>query len=316
MFKYEYDVFWVAYASVNNVEAVTEAQSKKTLNIKKAEWSETANDWNTDELTIDNIRYKRYNGVWKIWNGRLYTGREYDAELKLYYNRARYYSPDLGKFISRDPIDITDDVNLYAYVGNNGVMFVDRMGLSKILIITILWKESSNYWGEIIDYSNRSWWLIDTINWVNDYDSNKYITKLYKSDHYGISIDLATDYIISMEWKYDNLVIVWHSLWWDNAVNITNNLNADNIDVDLLITLDIKAFYENDTIYDNVLTAINYYQNNDEFPRNWEDLEKAFFNDTTYLENYLIEEVNWEKVYHTTIDNALSDVLLNLIKQY
>jgi RHS repeat-associated protein len=61
----------------------------------------------------------------------LYTGREYDAELKLYYNRARYYSPDLGRFISRDPIDITDDVNLYGYVGNNGVNYTDPSGMAK-----------------------------------------------------------------------------------------------------------------------------------------------------------------------------------------
>ena len=115
--QYEYDTFWVAYASVNNVEAVTTAGNKKTLSIKKAKWSETSNGWDSDELTIDNIRYKRYNAKWKIGNTRLYTGREYDAELKLYYNRARYYSPDLGRFISRDPIDISDDVNLYGYVG-------------------------------------------------------------------------------------------------------------------------------------------------------------------------------------------------------
>jgi hypothetical protein len=43
----------------------------------------------------------------------MYTGREYDRGLKLYYNRARYYDPKLARFISRDPIDIADDVNLY-----------------------------------------------------------------------------------------------------------------------------------------------------------------------------------------------------------
>ena len=143
--QYEYDVFWTAYANVNNVEAVTEAQDNKTLNIKESEWSETDSEWNSDEITIDNIRYKRYNGVWKIWNTRLYTGREYDAELKLYYLRARYYSPDLWRFISRDPIDVADDVNLYAYVGNNGVMFVDRRGMAKDLIDLIFSKISSGY---------------------------------------------------------------------------------------------------------------------------------------------------------------------------
>lgn len=66
-----------------------------------------------------------------IGNTRMYTGREYDRGLKLYYNRARYYDPKLARFISRDPIDIADDVNLYAYVGNSSVMFVDLMGTDK-----------------------------------------------------------------------------------------------------------------------------------------------------------------------------------------
>ncbi|MBT3726833.1 RHS repeat-associated core domain-containing protein, partial [bacterium] len=49
----------------------------------------------------------------------------------LYYNRARYYSPEMGRFIGRDPIDVGDDVNLYRYCGNNGVRFVDPMGTDK-----------------------------------------------------------------------------------------------------------------------------------------------------------------------------------------
>jgi RHS repeat-associated protein len=53
----------------------------------------------------------------------------------LYYLRARYYNPDLGRFISRDPIDISDDVNLYSYVGNNSIGFVDRNGLTKDSLI-------------------------------------------------------------------------------------------------------------------------------------------------------------------------------------
>jgi RHS repeat-associated protein len=83
----------------------------------------------------------------------MYTGREYaltegskppwgvNRGLKLYYNRARYYNPQLARFISRDPIYIADDVNLYAYVGNNSVMFVDLMGTEKILILLTIDKE-------------------------------------------------------------------------------------------------------------------------------------------------------------------------------
>ena len=43
-----------------------------------------------------------------------------------YYNkscfkRARYYDSEIGRFISRDTIWQIDDINLYTYVGNNGV---------------------------------------------------------------------------------------------------------------------------------------------------------------------------------------------------
>ena len=59
-----------------------------------------------------------------------YTGREND-NTGLYYYRARYYSPELKRFISEDPIGLAGgDVNLYGYVGNNPVNQTDSMGLS------------------------------------------------------------------------------------------------------------------------------------------------------------------------------------------
>jgi RHS repeat-associated protein len=61
-----------------------------------------------------------------------YTGREFDAETGLYYYRARYYSADLGRFLEPDPIGFGDGMNVYAYVGNNPINFVDPLGLSKV----------------------------------------------------------------------------------------------------------------------------------------------------------------------------------------
>jgi RHS repeat-associated protein len=60
-----------------------------------------------------------------------YTGRENDGS-GLYFYRARYYRPQQHRFLSGDPIDIRPDaVNLYAYVGNNPLGFVDPFGLAR-----------------------------------------------------------------------------------------------------------------------------------------------------------------------------------------
>ncbi|GAA6623079.1 putative Ig domain-containing protein [Scytonema sp. NUACC26] len=59
-----------------------------------------------------------------------FTGREFDSETGLYYNRARYYDANLGRFISQDPIGFGgEDSNLYRYVSNNPVNAIDPSGL-------------------------------------------------------------------------------------------------------------------------------------------------------------------------------------------
>jgi RHS repeat-associated protein len=63
-------------------------------------------------------------------NPYTYTSREYDPESGLYYYRARYYDAKIGRFLQTDPIGFAGgDVNLYAYVANNPINFVDPLGL-------------------------------------------------------------------------------------------------------------------------------------------------------------------------------------------
>ena len=59
-----------------------------------------------------------------------YTGRQYDSETGLWQYRARYYHPQLGQFVSTDPIGTKDDPNLYLYVGQDPVNRVDPTGLA------------------------------------------------------------------------------------------------------------------------------------------------------------------------------------------
>jgi RHS repeat-associated protein len=57
-----------------------------------------------------------------------FTSREKDGS-GLYYYRARYYHPELQRFISEDPIGLAaGDPNLFAYVYNNPTNFVDPSG--------------------------------------------------------------------------------------------------------------------------------------------------------------------------------------------
>ena len=56
-----------------------------------------------------------------------FTGKDFDEETGLYYFNARWYDPELGRFISVDPIK--DGVNWYVYCSNNPLIFVDPTGL-------------------------------------------------------------------------------------------------------------------------------------------------------------------------------------------
>ena len=72
------------------------------------------------------------NQTGSVVNPYRFTGREYDEESGLYYYRARYYGPSLGRFLSPDPIGFAGGINLYTYVQNNSVNLADPLGLEEL----------------------------------------------------------------------------------------------------------------------------------------------------------------------------------------
>ncbi|SOO32235.1 Rhs family protein [Xanthomonas citri pv. fuscans] len=93
-----------------------------------------------------------------------YTGREKDLN-GLYYYRARYYRPQWGRFISEDPIRLAGGVNVYAYVSNAPLNFVDPLGLRKRspsneakrqqIALWALGKNGSDAWGYYKNHSSQ-----------------------------------------------------------------------------------------------------------------------------------------------------------------
>ena len=81
----------------------------------------------------DDVR--NVGGISSVGNPYLFTGRRFEPETGLYFYRARYMSPVLGRFISRDPIGTWGDEgnvgNAYAYVGNRPNTARDPFGLDQ-----------------------------------------------------------------------------------------------------------------------------------------------------------------------------------------
>ena len=66
-------------------------------------------------------------------NNRIrYTGQQYDELTEQYYLRARYYNPVAGRFMQEDVYQ-GDGLNLYAYCGNNPVVYYDPSGYASTL---------------------------------------------------------------------------------------------------------------------------------------------------------------------------------------
>jgi RHS repeat-associated protein len=61
-----------------------------------------------------------------------YTGKSHDADLGLTYFGARYFDPEIGRFMSPDPVGFVEDnpmsFNRYLYVNNNPYKYVDPDG--------------------------------------------------------------------------------------------------------------------------------------------------------------------------------------------
>lgn len=94
---------------------------------------------------IESYRYSVY-GDEEIFNDRKrsisnslignpwrFKGKRIDKEVGLIYFGYRYYDPQIGRWITPDPIGSIDSLNLYTFVHNNPVKYIDYFGLNSQL---------------------------------------------------------------------------------------------------------------------------------------------------------------------------------------
>jgi len=119
-----------------------------------------------------------------IGNRILFQGREYSWASGLYFFRARYYDPGVGRFLSKDPIGISGGLNCYLAFGNSPLNFVDPDGLYSRFDAFI--DHAANFSAGFAD--TVSFGLSSVAGKAGGYDYVDRSTKMYKG---GIATGIA-----------------------------------------------------------------------------------------------------------------------------
>jgi RHS repeat-associated protein len=72
-----------------------------------------------------------------------FSTKPLDAETGLYYYGYRFYDPVTGRWPSRDTIEEDGGLNLYGFVGNNGIGMVDCLGMKECDLVVVITLDKS-----------------------------------------------------------------------------------------------------------------------------------------------------------------------------
>jgi RHS repeat-associated protein len=146
-----------------------------------------------------------------------------DDDLGLVYYNYRYYSPKLGRWLSRDPIEEQGGLNLYGFCGNDGVNAWDYLGkdggFSDLMNWLFLPKVSESIDGDGYDIYSLGMYQGKV------HDSGEYV----QSPHYPDLGDFDPNKAIDNEWKHtiedvknpDHLITADESLTTSTFVGFT-----------------------------------------------------------------------------------------------
>ena len=70
----------------------------------------------------------------KKWSTYRFSSKEFEDHAGLYYFGARYYDPEIGRWLTPDPLGFIDGENAYVYTRNNPVNRIDSWGFDSYII--------------------------------------------------------------------------------------------------------------------------------------------------------------------------------------
>jgi RHS repeat-associated protein len=153
---------------LGSTSAITDATGALVLRTNNAPYGEIA-----DTQGDSSVRYT-------------FTGKEQDGT-GLYYFGARFYDPEVGRFISVDPA--MDGVNWYAYCYNNPVKYIDPIGLTTIV-------DHDGNVTDVIDNGDTSIWMGESGDSYYIRVGSSYFTDTFNVGNYiNINMDKTQEII-------------------------------------------------------------------------------------------------------------------------
>ncbi len=165
------------YDGNGNVAALLNAETGSTLTLEAAyEYDPFGN-------------LLRCENAYAASNSFRFSTKFADAETGLVYYGLRYYSPTLGRFVNKDPIEEKGGLNLYAFVGNNAANRWDMLGQYDTLEV------SENGYGTFTGAPDPIWTWVTDGQWIDQDGKGRGLKDFTKPDWiYGVTeLDVLGD---------------------------------------------------------------------------------------------------------------------------
>ncbi|SSC08931.1 RHS repeat-associated core domain-containing protein [bacterium endosymbiont of Bathymodiolus sp. 5 South] len=151
-----------------------------------------------------------------------YTGKERDDNSGLCYYGARYLAPWLARWINPDAAGSIDGLNLYVYVGNNPLKYIDPTGHVKVIPADI---NLANYEIDVLSPIEGTYQNNNLFHFPESYERLENIVRTYPADKLNL-LNTNTEFSIEPEWRNNGeLIIQAHSHppsdYFKNAMNFS-----------------------------------------------------------------------------------------------